>query len=138
MTRIRRLRKSLKTAFAYTSRHVKPRCYKEIIETTLFLKTYSILPIEGDDEEIPASIRRANNQGDEARRGGNSESGAADNISNEFIAKQNFISVNVNEAGSPLNVVGEIVTAQSMVITTQISETWTEAASMPRPSSCIR
>lgn len=48
---------------------------------------------------------------------GNGEGGQVNNLAAfESISKQNFISVNVNKLDSLLNIVGEIVTAQSMVI----------------------
>jgi two-component system chemotaxis sensor kinase CheA len=100
----------------YLQTRENPDVIKNAIETTLFMKSYSILPIEGDDEEVPASIRRAAGHGEGAKRGESPESGALDGFSGELIAKQNFISVNVNKLDHLLNVVGEIVTAQSMVI----------------------
>ena len=56
----------------------------------------------------------------EAASNGNGDAAAAQ-VNNgmtsfETVAKQNFISVNVNKLDSLLNIVGEIVTAQSMVV----------------------
>jgi len=99
------------------------------LEATLFLKKFSVVPIDGSDEEVPESIRvkiptepravaaESPNVGKvvipaaaEVKATASSSSGA------EGFAKQNFISVNVNKLDSLLNMVGEIVTAQSMVI----------------------
>lgn len=100
----------------YLQTRENPDVIRSAIETTLFMKSYSLLPIEGDDEEVPASIRRVSGHAEGDKRGGGSESGSSDSVITELIAKQNFISVNVNKLDHLLNVVGEIVTAQSMVI----------------------
>lgn len=98
------------TVFLQTGEN--PDLIREILGTTLFLKTFGILPIEGDDEEVPASIRaRRKEEAVSAQEHGKAAEPAADTMS-----KQNFISVNVNKLDSLLNIVGEIVTAQSMVI----------------------
>jgi two-component system chemotaxis sensor kinase CheA len=88
---------------------------KAILDETLFLKSCSVLSIEGDDEEIPIEIRQSKEQAAAAASGRQTEQQAAEN-SFESVAKQNFISVNVNKLDSLLNIVGEIVTAQSMVM----------------------
>ena len=94
-----------------------PDRIKEIIDGTLFLKSCSVLPIEIDDEEIPESIRRKKETGHEESAHAKASSGqTAENSIVETVSKQNFISVNVNKLDSLLNIVGEIVTAQSMVI----------------------
>lgn len=88
---------------------------KAMLNETLFLKSCSVLSIEGDDEEIPVEIRQSKEQAAVAVSGRQAEQQASEN-SFESVAKQNFISVNVNKLDSLLNIVGEIVTAQSMVM----------------------
>jgi len=97
-----------------------PDRIKEILNETLFLKSCSILPIEGDDEEVPAAIRQFKEPRTEEiqsrQQMKQADQRAAENSALESVAKQNFISVNVNKLDSLLNIVGEIVTAQSMVM----------------------
>ncbi len=102
---------------------------KKIMDGTLFLQKYSVLAIEGTDEEIPESIRIKDNTPAPAavaaekpveEPGAAAKNSPAVKKANEAAAeastKQNFISVNVNKLDSLLDIVGEIVTAQSMVI----------------------
>ncbi len=94
-----------------------PDRIKEIVEGTLFLKSYSVVPIEIDDEEVPETMRRKKDNGhDESAQSKASNGQTSDNTIVETVSKQNFISVNVNKLDTLLNIVGEIVTAQSMVI----------------------
>ncbi|SHH84000.1 two-component system, chemotaxis family, sensor kinase CheA [Sporobacter termitidis DSM 10068] len=100
-----------------------PDRIKALLETTLFLKSCSVLPIDGDDEEVPAAIRQGRDTaGAEAAhetlqaKADDHQANGEGGVSLESVAKQNFISVNVNKLDNLLNIVGEIVTAQSMVI----------------------
>lgn len=115
----------------YVQTQENPDELNHILDETLFVKKYSILPIEGSDEEIPSSMRiqQETANADPAAPVPAASSGTAASPSvaskktkaistavSEGITKQNFISVNVNKLDSLLNMVGEIVTAQSMVI----------------------
>lgn len=117
-----------KGLIAYVQTGENPDELDHILRSTLFLKKYSVLPIDGTDEEIPETIRLKNTTPEEASAGtepakaepaaqkSKKETPDASALLMENVAKQNFISVNVNKLDSLLNMVGEIVTAQSMVI----------------------
>ena len=97
-----------------------PDRIKAVLNETLFLKTLSVLPIDGDDEEVPAAIRLVHAQPVQEAAAETQQTKAVEQTAEaggfESVAKQNFISVNVNKLDSLLNIVGEIVTAQSMVM----------------------
>ena len=125
----------------YVQTAVNPDELKAVLDSTLFVEKYSILPIDGTDDEIPESIRLKEEVLPEPEPVYEEpvieEAPAAEEVAPvaapaapvykpaapvqeekavETTAKQNFISVNVNKLDSLLDVVGEIVTAQSMVV----------------------
>jgi two-component system chemotaxis sensor kinase CheA len=122
-----------------------PADIKALIDETLFVKSVRLTQISEDSGEIPAELleRAKPSAGAPAAAKAPAaeppavkapaaeaaapaaeppapEAPASDAnggaVSFESIAKQNFISVSVNKLDSLLNIVGEIVTAQSMVI----------------------
>ena len=90
----------------YIQSDENPDELKKIIDEVMFLKTSSLIPLAADSDELPASMRPA-----AARE----EKAAVDKPVTEIIAKQNFISVNVNKLDKLMNLMGEIVTSESMV-----------------------
>lgn len=112
----------------YVQTRENPDEIKHILDRTLFLKKYSVLPIDAGDEEIPVSIRPRTAPEAEETSAAKAEKVPSGGVkpekalspaalaASEGISKQNFISVNVNKLDSLLDMVGEIVTAQSMVI----------------------
>jgi two-component system chemotaxis sensor kinase CheA len=74
-----------------------------MLNETLFLNSCSILPIEGDDEEVPASIRQV--QEHSGRRNTVKSRPRSSDSPRGSVAKQNFISVNVNTLDNLLNIV---------------------------------
>lgn len=113
----------------YVQTRENPDEIYHLLDTTLFLKKSSVLPLESTDDEIPESMRAmplaeakktgadAANVlpvGHEMSKNGKKTAPTLSAIT-EGLAKQNFISVNVNKLDSLLDMVGEIVTAQSMV-----------------------
>ncbi len=95
------------TLFVRTAEN--PDHIKKLIDATLFLRSSSVIFMEDDNEEIPESIRLPKSAAAEGIARLKSEP------SGETITKQNFISVNVNKLDSLMDLVGELVTTESMV-----------------------
>lgn len=112
----------------YVQSDENPDEIRHRLEATLFMKKYSVVPIDGSDEEVPEAIRvkvptetraaavETPDPGKAVTPAAAETKTSASSSGTESFAKQNFISVNVNKLDSLLNMVGEIVTAQSMVI----------------------
>ena len=86
-----------------------PDVLKRLVDEVMFLQSSSLIPIAPDNEELPASMRPKVHE----------EKAVVDKPTAqqapEVIAKQNFISVNVNKLDKLMNLMGEIVTTESMV-----------------------
>lgn len=86
-----------------------PDVLKKIVDETLFLNTSSLILLPDDSEDLPEEMRPkrkvAEEEKDEKRT----------KPATEAIAKQNFISVNINKLDKLMDLVGEIVTTESMV-----------------------
>ena len=85
-----------------------PDLLKKTLNEIMFVENVSLVPLVADSEELPESMR--------VKPRGESKDGAvSDKPATEIIAKQNFISVNVNKLDKLMNLMGEIVTTESMV-----------------------
>ncbi|MDR0491426.1 MAG: chemotaxis protein CheA [Oscillospiraceae bacterium] len=82
-----------------------PDILKKICDDVMFLQNSSLIQLSPDNEELPPSMRQ--------KTAG--ERSSVDKPAVEVIAKQNFISVNVNKLDKLMNLMGEIVTTESMV-----------------------
>ena len=78
---------------------------KRIIDEVMFLQSSSLIPLAHDSEDLPTSMRPKTRD----------EKAVVDKPAPEITAKQNFISVNVNKLDKLMNLMGEIVTTESMV-----------------------
>jgi len=103
-----------------------PDDLKKLVDGVMFLDTSSIVEMEPDSEELPLSLRLVTEEEveDEIETVAASSTAtattaatAADNkpAATELTVKQNFISVNVNKLDKLMNLMGEIVTTESMV-----------------------
>ncbi len=89
---------------------------KKIINETMFLHSFDFYNIEDGSDELPASMRkrpegRAKPKEDPAA----DVSAAAAPAAGDAFLKQNFISVNLSKLDKLMNLVGELVTTESMV-----------------------
>ena len=91
----------------YINSTENPDNIKKILDETMFLSSSSIIRLSDDSDDLPDSMRLG--QASQAYAG----SAAKANV--EVTAKQNFISVNINKLDKLMNLVGEIVTTESMV-----------------------
>jgi two-component system chemotaxis sensor kinase CheA len=87
-----------------------PDRLKQLLNETLFVQSFSILPVDNDNVELPDCLRQR-----KAASVKQSVKNEAAQASPEVMTKQNFISVNVNKLDSLMDLVGELVTTESMV-----------------------
>jgi len=84
-----------------------PDILNKIVDEVMFLQSSSLIPLAPDSEELPPSMRAAPPREE--------EKAVVEKPTTEVSAKQNFISVNVNKLDKLMNLMGEIVTTESMV-----------------------
>jgi len=84
-----------------------PDALNKIVDEVMFLQSSSLIHLAPDSEELPPSMRVAPPREE--------EKAVVEKPATEISAKQNFISVNVNKLDKLMNLMGEIVTTESMV-----------------------
>ena len=84
-----------------------PDVLKKLVDEVMFLESSSLIHLTPDSEELPPSMRPVVHE--------EKEKAAVEKPATEGAAKQNFISVNVNKLDKLMNLMGEIVTTESMV-----------------------
>ena len=83
-----------------------PDVVQRLLDGIMFLENASLIPLANDSDELPDSMKPRVEKGNES---------VAERPTPEVTAKQNFISVNVNKLDKLMNLMGEIVTTESMV-----------------------
>ena len=91
----------------YAQTAVNPDTLKKVLESTMFLASFSVIPIAADADELPVALKPAFYK--------DGEKAYQKEAPQEIQSKQNFISVNVNKVDKLMDLVGEIVTTESMV-----------------------
>jgi two-component system chemotaxis sensor kinase CheA len=92
----------------YIKSNENPDNLKEIINSVMFMKTFSLILLAEDNDDIPEAMTPKKDESAE-------KSGGPVKQATELITKQNFISVNINKLNKLMDLVGEIVTTESMV-----------------------
>ncbi|NLT57730.1 MAG: chemotaxis protein CheA [Clostridiales bacterium] len=98
----------------YVQSAENPDDLKALLDHVMFLQSASIIALEPDSDELPESLRPKTGAHPAAR----AQQTAAEAVRTpgaDALAKQNFISINVNKLDKLLDLVGEIVTTESMV-----------------------
>ena len=85
-----------------------PDVLKKLVDEVMFLQSSSLIPLSPDSEDLPPSMRVAPRHDED-------KVAVDKQPQQEVVAKQNFISVNVNKLDKLMNLMGEIVTTESMV-----------------------
>ena len=93
--------------FLYIQSGENPEDLKKMIDEMMFLQSSSLIQLAPDSEELPPSMRAKPREEEKVA--------GPDKPAVEIAAKQNFISVNVNKLDKLMNLMGEIVTTESMV-----------------------
>ncbi|MCL1975932.1 MAG: chemotaxis protein CheA [Firmicutes bacterium] len=89
----------------YMQTSVNPDTLKSVLDSTMFLAAFSVISLAVDSEELPAVLLPPPVKAEETVK----------EAPQEVQGKQNFISVNVNKIDKLMDLVGEIVTTESMV-----------------------
>ncbi|MDR1117347.1 MAG: chemotaxis protein CheA [Oscillospiraceae bacterium] len=84
-----------------------PDTLKDMINGMMYIQSVSLILMPDDSDELPENMR--------PKRPRESADSAAGGARQTETAKQNFISVNVNKLDKLMDLVGEIVTSESMV-----------------------
>ena len=87
-----------------------PDTLQKMCDGVMFVVSASVISLPPDSDELPVSMRRK----PPAEQGGDDKP-VTERPATEFTSKQNFISVNVNKLDKLMNLMGEIVTTESMV-----------------------
>ena len=90
-----------------------PDILKKVCDEVMFAQSASLVELSSDSDELPVSMRPKPAEPEE--KASAAKPVAAAQAAVEVIAKQNFISVNVNKLDKLMNLMGEIVTTESMV-----------------------
>ncbi|MCL2392052.1 MAG: chemotaxis protein CheA [Oscillospiraceae bacterium] len=103
----------IKSGFVmYIQSGENPEILNKLVEESMFLQDSSFEEIVPDSDELPPSMQVATQITPQNKT---SDTGAEKPPTTEVPAKQNFISVNVNKLDKLMNLMGEIVTTESMV-----------------------
>jgi len=89
-----------------------PDSLQKVVDGIMYVESASIVHLPPDSEELPPSMRVKPPAGAEADT---SDKPVDERPASETTVKQNFISVNVNKLDKLMNLMGEIVTTESMV-----------------------
>ena len=93
----------------YIQSSENPDILKKMVDEMMFLESSSLINLTPDSEELPPSMRTKPHEDEKVEVVGIGKPPV------EIAAKQNFISVNVNKLDKLMNLMGEIVTTESMV-----------------------
>lgn len=88
-----------------------PDTLQKIVDSTMYVSSASLISVANDSEELPDSMRVVPVASSDADTAGK----PVDERPAAIEVKQNFISVNVNKLDKLMNLMGEIVTTESMV-----------------------
>ncbi len=91
---------------------------KKVVGETMFLHSFDFYNIEDGSDELPASMRKRPEDRAKAKEdaaGGDVSAPGGSPTAGEAFLKQNFISVNLSKLDKLMNLVGELVTTESMV-----------------------
>lgn len=94
----------------YIKTNENPDVIRDILNSVMFLRNYSIILLGDDTDELPEEIAPKKEQSTEK-----SSTATIRPATSETLTKQNFISVNINKLDKLMDLVGEIVTTESMV-----------------------